>query len=64
MKLAEKYGELYDKEWTDAMDCAEVKALYPDMKTAEFEEIIIRHLYQLVTVSLLYEGQFSSLNKR
>ena len=53
MKIAEKYSELYDNEWTDAIDCTvEVKALYPDMKTAEVEEVIIRHLYQLVTVSL------------
>jgi hypothetical protein len=21
MKIAEKYGELYDNEWTDAIDC-------------------------------------------
>ena len=53
MKIAEKYGELYDNEWTDAIDCTvEVKALYPEMKTAEIEEVIIRHLYQLVMVSL------------
>jgi hypothetical protein len=55
MKIAEKYGELYDNEWTDAIDCTnEVKALYTDMKMADIEEIIIRHLYQLVTVSLLF----------
>ena len=53
MKISEKYGELYDNEWTDAVDCTvEVKALYPDMKTAEIEEVIIRHLCQLVMVSL------------
>ena len=53
MKIAEKYGELYDNEWTDAIDCTvEVKALYPEMKMAEIEEVIIRHLYQLVMVSL------------
>jgi hypothetical protein len=53
MKIAEKYGQLYDTEWTDAIDCTvEVKALYPDMKMAEIEEVIIRHLYQLVMVSL------------
>jgi hypothetical protein len=50
----EKFGELYDNEWTDAIDSkVEVKALYPDMETAEIEEVIIRHLYQLVMVSLL-----------
>ena len=53
MKIAEKYGELYDNEWTDAIDCTnEVKALYPEMKTAEIEEVIIHHLYHLVMVSL------------
>ena len=31
-----------------------MKALYPDMKTAEIEEVIIRHLYQLVTVDLRF----------
>ena len=54
LKPAEKYGELYDNEWTDALDPAvEMKELYPDMKAAEIEEVIIRHLYQLVMVSLL-----------
>ena len=53
MKLAEKYVELYDNEWTDAIDSTvEMNALYPDMKAAEIEEVIIRHLYQLVMVSL------------
>ena len=53
MKIAEKYGKLYDNEWTDAIDCTvEVKALYPEMKTAGIEEVIIRHLYQLMMVSL------------
>ena len=53
MKIAERYRDLYDNEWTDAIDCtAEVKALYPDMKMAEIEVVIIRHLYQLVMVRL------------
>ena len=53
MKIAERYCELYDNEWTDAIDCtAEVKTLYPDMKMAEIEVVIIRHLYQLVMVRL------------
>ena len=48
------YGELYDNEWTDVLDSTvEMKALYPDMKAAKIEEVIIRHLYQLVMVSLL-----------
>ena len=55
MKIAEKYAELYDNEWTDAIDfTVEVQVLYPDMKTAEIEEVIIRHLYQLVTVGLRF----------
>ena len=53
MKIAKRYCELYDNEWTDAIDCtAEVKALYPDMKMAEIEIVIIRHLYQLVMVRI------------
>lgn len=55
MKLAEKFGDLYDNEWMDAIDCAiEVTALYPGMKTAEIEEVIMRHLYQLVMVGLCF----------
>jgi hypothetical protein len=54
LKLAEMYGELYDNEWMDALDSTvEVKALYPNMKATEIDEVIIRHLYQLVMVSLL-----------
>jgi hypothetical protein len=53
MKIAERYRDLYDNEWMDAIDCtAEVKALYPDMKMAEIEVVIICHLYQLVMVRL------------
>jgi len=53
MKIAERFGELYDNEWTDVIDRTdEVKALYPDMKMAEIEVVIIRHLYQLVMVRL------------
>lgn len=55
MKLAERFRDLYDSEWTDATDCAiEVKALYPDMKTAEIKEVIMRHLYQLLMVGLRF----------
>ncbi|CAG2188728.1 unnamed protein product [Mytilus edulis] len=49
MKIGEKYGELYDNEWTDAMEhIIEVKKSYPDMKESEIEEIIIRHLHRLL----------------
>jgi hypothetical protein len=42
MKLAEKYGELYDNEWTDALySTVEMKALYPNMKAAEIESVVL-----------------------
>lgn len=51
MKIGEKYGELYDNEWTDAMEnTIEVKKYYPDLKESEIEEIIIRHLHRLLKV--------------
>lgn len=51
MKIGEMYGELYDNEWTDAMDCMDkVKEYYPDMETKEVEEIVIRHLSRLLMV--------------
>ncbi|XP_052077498.1 cytotardin-like [Mytilus californianus] len=49
MKIGEKYGELYDNEWTDAMEnVGNVKKYYSDMKDVENEEIIIRHLHRLL----------------
>ncbi|CAC5392370.1 unnamed protein product [Mytilus coruscus] len=49
MKIGEKYGELYDNEWTDAMEnVGNVKKYYSDMKNVENEEIIIRHLHRLL----------------
>ncbi|VDI68012.1 Hypothetical predicted protein [Mytilus galloprovincialis] len=49
MKIGEKYGELYDNEWTDAMECIdEVMEYYPTMIKKEVEEIVIRHLYRLL----------------
>ncbi|CAG2254449.1 unnamed protein product [Mytilus edulis] len=52
MKIGEMYGELYDNEWTDAMDCMDkVKEYYPDMETKEVEEIVIRHLFRLLMCS-------------
>ncbi|XP_071126091.1 golgin subfamily A member 6-like protein 22 [Mytilus edulis] len=49
MKIGEKYGELYDNEWTDAMEnTIEAKKYYPDLKESELEEIIIRHLHRLL----------------
>ncbi|XP_071126082.1 uncharacterized protein [Mytilus edulis] len=52
MKIGEMYGELYDNEWTDAMDCTDkVKRYYPDLDANEVEEIVIRHLYRLLMCS-------------
>ncbi|VDI46966.1 Hypothetical predicted protein [Mytilus galloprovincialis] len=49
MKIGEKYGELYDNEWTAAMEnTIEAKKYYPDLKENEIEEIIIRHLHKLL----------------
>ncbi|VDI05917.1 Hypothetical predicted protein [Mytilus galloprovincialis] len=60
MKIGEMYGELYDNEWTDAMDCMDkVKEYYPDMETKEVEEIVIRHLFRL-----LMDGDVSSFPGR
>lgn len=51
MKIGEMYGELYDNEWTDAMDVTvEVKEYYPGMDSSEIEEIVIRHLYRILMV--------------
>ncbi|CAG2254448.1 unnamed protein product [Mytilus edulis] len=49
MKIGEKYGELYDNEWTDAMENVQnVKKYYGDLKDVEMEEILIRHLHRLL----------------
>ncbi|CAG2254446.1 unnamed protein product [Mytilus edulis] len=53
MKISEKYGELYDNEWTDAMDNNKaVKECYKELNDAEIEEIIICHLHRLLKVDL------------
>ncbi|VDI74532.1 Hypothetical predicted protein, partial [Mytilus galloprovincialis] len=49
MKIGEKYGELYDNEWTDAMENIKtVKQYYHGLKDSEIEEIIIHHLHRLL----------------
>lgn len=49
MKIGEMYGELYDNEWTDAMDVTvQAKEYYPGMGSSEVEEIVIRHLYRVL----------------
>lgn len=55
MKIGEKYGELYDNEWTDAMENIKtVKQYYHGLKDSEIEEIIIHHLHRLLKVNLIY----------
>ncbi|VDI28449.1 tripartite motif-containing protein 66 [Mytilus galloprovincialis] len=50
MKISEKYGELYDNEWTDALDNNEaVKKYYHGLNGSEIEEVIICHLHKLLT---------------
>ncbi|XP_052077489.1 uncharacterized protein LOC127715470 [Mytilus californianus] len=47
MKISEKYGELYDNEWTDAMVNVDlIKPHFPDFVKSDLEEIIVRHLYR------------------
>ncbi|CAC5392361.1 unnamed protein product [Mytilus coruscus] len=49
MKIGEKYGELYDNEWTDAMENIKtVKNYYHGLNDSEIEEIIIHHLHRLL----------------
>lgn len=55
MKIGEKYGELYDNEWTDAMENIKtVKQYYHGLKDSEIEEIIIHHLHRLLKVNFIY----------
>lgn len=52
MKISEMYGELYDNEWTDCMECTDViKPQFEALEHSELEEIIIHHLYRLLLVS-------------
>ncbi|CAG2203697.1 unnamed protein product [Mytilus edulis] len=49
MKIGEMYGELYDNEWTDAMEYTDtVQEYHPDKTKSEIEEIVIRHLHRLL----------------
>lgn len=51
MKIGEKYGELYDNEWTDAMESVDsIENCFPGLKKAEQEEIVIHHMYRLLMV--------------
>ncbi|VDI48810.1 Hypothetical predicted protein [Mytilus galloprovincialis] len=55
MKIGEKYGELYDNEWTDAMESVEsIQNCFPGLKNAEQEEIVIHHMYRLLMEDELF----------
>ncbi|VDI58490.1 Hypothetical predicted protein [Mytilus galloprovincialis] len=63
MKISEKYGELYDNEWTDAMVNVDlIKPHFPDLEKSELEEIIVRHLYRTIMFSY-QECQMISLKQ-
>lgn len=51
MKIGEKYGELYDNEWTDSMECInDIKSFYCDSEHLDFEEILVLHLCRLLKI--------------
>lgn len=51
MKISERYGELYDNEWTDVMVKVDlIKQHFPDLEQPALEEIIVRHLYRTLMV--------------
>lgn len=54
MKIAEKYGGLYDNEWTDAMESSDdaMRTLFPAVDHQQFDEILVYHLHRLVMVCL------------
>ena len=62
MKIAEKYGELYDNEWTDAMDYLDdaMGILFPAVGHPPFDEILVYHLHRLLMVCLCFEGRRGS----
>jgi hypothetical protein len=59
MKIAEKYGELYDNEWTEAMDYTDdaMRKLFPAVDHPPFDEILVYHLHRLLMVCLCFEGR-------
>ena len=54
MRIADKYGELYDNEWTDAMDYSDdaMRKLFPAPDHQLFDEILVYHLHRLLMVCL------------
>ena len=60
MKIADKYGELYDNEWTDAMDYSDdaMRKLFPAADHQLFDEILVYHLHRLLMVCLCCDLNF------
>ncbi|XP_063413945.1 uncharacterized protein LOC134696206 isoform X2 [Mytilus trossulus] len=69
MKISEKYGELYDNEWTDCMECTDViKPQFETLEHSELEEIVIHHLYRLLLCcykecKMMSENQIRTIRK-
>jgi len=57
MKISEKYGELYDNEWTDAMDYPgdDIRVLFSAVDHPPFDEILVYHLHRLLMVYLCFD---------
>jgi hypothetical protein len=62
MKIAEKYGELYNNEWTEAMDYTDdaMRKFFPAVDHPPFDEILVYHLHRLLMVCLCFEGRRGS----
>jgi hypothetical protein len=65
MKIAEKYGELFYNEWTDAMGYTDdaMSKLFPAVDHPLFDEILVYHLYRLVMVCLCFDLNFPHMYK-
>jgi hypothetical protein len=65
MKIAEKYGELYDNEWTDAMGYTydAMRKLFPSVDHPSFDEILVYHLHRLVMVCLCFDLNVPNINR-
>ncbi|CAG2237970.1 unnamed protein product [Mytilus edulis] len=51
MKISDKYGELYDNEWTDAMESInDIKSFYSVSEHIDIEEVIVLHLCRLLKI--------------
>ena len=57
IKIAEKYVELYDNEWTDAVEYShdDMRVLFPAVEHPPFDEILVYHLHRLLMVCLCFE---------